>query len=88
MVLLAMFALGQVGGCATPGSPPLRNGSAAQVLSLQPARPASNKELDRYAQREKEAGKLEKFQGGEGGYIATSTVIIILLVVIVVLLIV
>jgi len=51
-----------------------------------PARtPASAGELDHYAQRERAAGSLQKFEGGRGRYVEATTIIIVLLVVILVL---
>jgi hypothetical protein len=59
----------------------------AQTEPGQAHKPASTDELDRYAQRERSAEKLEKFEGGRGRYIEASTLIIVLLVVILVMII-
>ena len=55
----------------------------------QPGRkPASGAELDGYAQREKAAEKLEKFEGGRGHTVELTTIILVLLIVLLVLIIV
>jgi hypothetical protein len=65
---------------AAPAAPP----RAAQTDRAPARAPASAGELDQYAQRERAAEPLQKFEGGRGRYIEASTLIIILLVVILV----
>lgn len=61
----------------------------AAQLDPSPARkPASPEELERYAQREQAAEKLEQFKGGRGGAIELTTLLIIVLIVLLVVLIV
>jgi hypothetical protein len=61
----------------------------AQVeSSTRPVRkPASAEDLEQYAQREKAAEKLEKFEGGRGRSVELTTIILVLLIVILVLII-
>lgn len=65
----------------SPSAPSLRAERGARP------RPATEAELEGYAEREQRASKLAGFEGGRRGAIATSTVIIILLVAILVVLI-
>jgi hypothetical protein len=48
-------------------------------------KPASGDELAGYAQRERVAEKLQKFEGGRGMYIEATTLVIILLIIILIL---
>jgi hypothetical protein len=66
---------------ATPSQP------AAQVEKGPSRTPASNAELEQYAQRERVAEKLEKFEGGRGRSIEIGTLLLILLIVLLILII-
>ena len=94
IAIIAILALGPACGRApaatsTPPAP-----SSATTLAGSAARPAdpaqrsapssaSDRELERYAERERETSGLERFAGGRGSQ--TTTIIIVLLVVILVL---
>ena len=80
IILATLFSVPAVATASPPTSP-------APTDRVERPRPASDAELERYAEREKQAQELEEFEGGRRGTIATSTVIIILLVAILVVLI-
>ena len=65
---------------ATPERP-----IAAQVDKGPPKTPASDGELEQYAQREKQAEKLAKFEGGRMRNDTLVTVILVLVIVILIL---
>jgi hypothetical protein len=75
LLFAAALALAPMMARATPPDRP-----AAASKSTPARRPASAAELERYAEREKDAKDLERF---EGGRIAETTIVIVLLLLIV-----
>jgi hypothetical protein len=90
IAIIAILALGPAAACGGAGSAaaPVRSGAtstapapAERTAAETAPRPASERELERYAEREREATGLERFTGGRG---QETTIIIILLVAILV----
>lgn len=86
-LLLALLALAPSMACSASGrsgtESPARAGRVEVAAAPRP--PASQDEIERYAERERSAAGLEKF---EGGRLDSTTIVIILLLVIVIILIV
>jgi hypothetical protein len=79
----AMLCVLAAPAAATPAEPE----RVTQTDQASARAPASAGELDQYAQRERGAEQLQKFEGGRGRYIEATTLVIVLLVVILVILI-
>jgi hypothetical protein len=86
-LLLALVALFPLGACGrySSGSPPPPAVSRSAPATTAPRRtPASEAELERYAEREKQSTGLERFEGGRMSD-ATLIIVILLIVIIIVL---
>lgn len=84
LALSVVMPLGACGRYSTNPSPPAASRSAP--VTEEPGRtPASEGELERYAEREQEARGLERFEGGRMSD-ATLIVLVLLLVIIIILL--
>jgi hypothetical protein len=85
-LFLALFACAPVMACSAAGRSAAETPARGRIEpAAPPRRPASQEELERYAERERRSAGLEKF---EGGRIDTTSIVIILLLVIVIILIV
>lgn len=83
-LLLALSILIPLGACGRYAnvSPPAASRSApAAAASETRGTPASNGELERYAEREKQSAGLERF---EGGRMSDATLIVVLLLVVII----
>jgi hypothetical protein len=82
LVVIWLFPGSAPAQAAPAGPPPAPPATAATLLATAPSpQPGSAADVERFAQRERQAGQLERFEGGSS--IGTTTIIIILLLVII-----